>query len=106
MKSLPAVFVSLLLLGVAGSRPQAALPAFFDGQPMPTLAPMLERATPAVVNIATRGRVTVQNPLFSDPFFNQFFNVPQMRRERRTQGLGSGVIVDARKGLILTNNHV
>ncbi len=77
------------------------------GKSLPTLAPMLERATPAVVNIATRGRVRIQeNPLFNDPFFRHFFDLPRQPRERITQSLGSGVIVDAEKGYILTNNHV
>ncbi len=86
----------------------AALPvADGNGQNLPTLAPMLEKATPAVVNIATRGRVRIrENPLFNDPFFRRFFDLPQQPRERITQSLGSGVVVDADKGYILTNNHV
>jgi len=85
----------------------AALPAALDGQPMPTLAPMLEMATPAVLNIATRGHVAMQeNPLLSDPFFRRFFNIPNQPHERQTQSLGSGVIIDAARGYVLTNNHV
>ena len=85
----------------------AALPANVDGEKLPSLAPMLEGVTPAVVNIATEGRVLLrQNPLFSDPFFRRFFNVPDQPIERKTQSLGSGVIVDAKRGLVLTNNHV
>jgi Do/DeqQ family serine protease len=78
-----------------------------DMQGMPTLAPMLERVTPAVVNIASAGRVPAeQNPLFNDPFFRDFFGAPGQPLERKTQSLGSGVIVDAERGLILTNAHV
>ncbi len=86
----------------------AALPVADEtGKSLPTLAPMLERTTPAVVNIATRGRVRIQeNPLFNDPFFRHFFDLPSRPRERITQSLGSGVVVDAEKGYILTNNHV
>lgn len=86
----------------------AALPAVdSQNQPLPTLAPMLDEVTPGVVNISTRGRVRVQeNPLFSDPFFRRFFDLPEQPRERVTQSLGSGVVVDAEAGLILTNNHV
>ncbi|MEX2353792.1 MAG: DegQ family serine endoprotease [Gammaproteobacteria bacterium] len=85
----------------------AVLPGFADGEEMPSLAPMLDKVTPAVVNIATEGRITVQqNPLFSDPFFRRFFNVPNGPVQRKTQSLGSGVIVDAERGLVLTNNHV
>lgn len=86
----------------------AALPmADSQGAPLPTLAPMLEQVTPAVVNISTRGRVQVQgNPLLQDPFFRRFFNLPEQPSHRDTQSLGSGVIVDAANGYILTNNHV
>ena len=96
----------LAVLLFAGSV-QAALPRVLGGQELPSLAPMVEQVTPAVVNIATEGRVQVrQNPLFSDPFFRRFFNIPDQPMERKTQSLGSGVIVDAGRGLVLTNNHV
>ena len=87
---------------------QAALPPIdSQGAALPSLAPMLERVLPSVVNIATRSRVRVQdNPLFQDPFFRRFFGVPDMPRERQTQSLGSGVIIDAEHGYVLTNNHV
>ena len=84
----------------------AALPAAVDGAPLPSLAPMLERATPAVVNIASRARVRVRNPYFDDPMFRRFFGMPNLPQERVQQSLGSGVIVDAAKGYVLTNNHV
>ena len=85
----------------------AALPVqLADGEPLPTLAPMLERTTPAVVNIATFTTVQVTNPLLADPFFRRFFNVPRNRSYRRTQAAGSGVVVDAKRGYIVTNNHV
>ena len=95
----------LMLAGCTGTA-AAALPASVDGDELPTLAPMLEKTLPAVVNIATTGRVVEQSALFNDPFFGQFFDLPQLRRERKTQGLGSGVIVDSQRGLILTNHHV
>ncbi len=101
--------VSLLLLGLgAASAPvQAAIPWLSGSEP--SLAPMLKQVTPAVVNIATEGRVRQQNPLgplFDDPFFRRFFDVPDMPREQKTQSTGSGVIVDAQRGLVITNNHV
>ena len=77
-----------------------------NGLVLPTLAPMLEKTTPAVVNISTRGKVVVRDPFFDDPFFRRFFDVPEQRRERRISGLGSGVIVDAKDGYIVTNSHV
>jgi serine protease DegQ len=85
----------------------AALPPAIDGQALPSLAPMLEQVTPAVVNIASKTHVKVRNPYFDDPVFRQFFGIPNNSpRERVQQSLGSGVIVDANKGYVLTNNHV
>lgn len=89
----------------------AALPFPWVGEDnqMPTLAPMLDQSKPAVVNIATRSEVRIQdNPLLNDPFFRRFFNLPQQQqpRTRQSQSLGSGVIVNAKEGLVLTNNHV
>ena len=85
-----------------------ALPATADGQPLPSLAPMLERVTPAVVNIATFTTVQVRNPLLEDPFFRRFFNLPNPgeRTFKRPQSAGSGVIVDAAHGYVITNHHV
>ncbi|MGD8795486.1 MAG: DegQ family serine endoprotease [Thiohalophilus sp.] len=98
-----------LLLGlllIAGNA--HALPTHdSQGQELPSLAPMLDKVTPAVVNIASTGTVKVRgNPLLDDPFFRRFFDIPNAPQERQTQSLGSGVIVDAEKGYILTNNHV
>ncbi len=83
-----------------------ALPVSVNGRALPTLAPMLEKATPAVVNISTKGKVLVKRPLFDNPLFQRYFNAPDVLSERETTSLGSGVIVDARNGYILTNNHV
>ncbi|MBI1732331.1 MAG: DegQ family serine endoprotease [Gammaproteobacteria bacterium] len=96
-----------LLLSLTAGAAWPALPQSVEDQPLPSLAPMLEQVTPAVVNIATEGRVVLQNnPLLADPFFRRFFNIPQGPIERKTQALGSGVIVDAKRGLVLTNSHV
>ena len=74
---------------------------------IPTLAPLLEKATPAIVNIATSTTVrATQNPLAQDPFFRQFFGNQDQPATRQVQAAGSGVIVDAAKGYIVTNNHV
>ncbi len=100
--------VLLPALTIICTKAFAVLPASVDGQSLPTLAPMLERVTPAVVNIATRSDVRIrENPLLRDPFFRHFFDLPQPRpRKRRTQSLGSGVIVDAQQGYVVTNAHV
>ncbi len=101
------VFSSLILVTIISVSVYAALPTEVEGEAMPSLAPMVERVTPAVVNIATEGRVQIrQNPLLNDPFFKRFFNIPDQPRERKTQSLGTGVIIDAERGLVVTNNHV
>jgi Do/DeqQ family serine protease len=75
--------------------------------PVPSLAPMLKQVSPAVVNIATKVNVPSQrNPLFNDPFFRRFFDIPDQPSTREAQSAGSGVIVDAQNGYILTNAHV
>ena len=104
----------VLMSGVAACMPAAdsALAAApipdNGGAPVPSLAPMLARVTPGVVNIAVRGKVRAENPLLQDPFFRRFFNLPQRQQteERETQATGSGVIVDAAQGYVLTNGHV
>jgi len=93
-----------LLLAAAGA---AAGPIVDREGNVPSLAPLVEQVSPAVVNIATRGEVEVaRSPLLGDPFFRRFFDLPQQRRQRQVQSLGSGVIVDAGAGYILTNHHV
>jgi Do/DeqQ family serine protease len=72
-----------------------------------TVAPLVRQVTPAVVNVSTRTTQSVDNPLLHDPFFRRFFNIPDnapMKRE--TVAAGSGVIVDAANGYVVTNNHV
>lgn len=96
----------VLLLGSIMVSVEARLPLAVDGDPLPTLAPMIEKVTPSVVNIATTSTVIQRSPLFNDPFFRRFFDVPQQHRERKRTGLGSGVVIDADKGHIITNNHV
>ena len=112
MPNLPCFFrraaPALLLTATLGIATPAfaALPPVLDGQALPSLAPMLEKATPAVVNIASKTTVAIRNPYFDDPVFRRFFGIPNTPQERVQQSLGSGVIVDAAKGYVLTNNHV
>ncbi len=82
----------------------AALPPAVNGQALPSLAPILEQVTPAVVNINTKSVQYVRSR--NSEFYSWFYGLPNTPRERVTQSLGSGVIVDAVKGLILTNHHV
>jgi Do/DeqQ family serine protease len=88
----------------AQTAPPIQLPQ--DERGIPSLAPVLEKVQAAVVSIAVEGTVVQQNPLFNDPFFRRFFDVPEEGMERQFQSAGSGVVVDAEKGLIITNHHV
>ena len=102
-------YTLLLLLVFATFTAQARIPFTLDGQEVPSLAPMLERVQPAIVNISTVTNVRVRssNPFFDDPFFRRYFDVPEPRqRNQKRQGLGSGVIVNAAQGYIITNSHV
>ncbi|TXK59797.1 Do family serine endopeptidase [Alkalisalibacterium limincola] len=97
--------LALLLLCLPLSA--AALPpSDGEGRELPSLAPMLERVTPAVVNVQSQRVVQARHPLADDPFMRRFFGLPDLPRERTQQSLGSGVIVDAAQGLVLTNHHV
>ena len=95
----------LLLLGALLPLTATAQTAA-DARGLPTLAPLVNQVTPAVVNISVVTRAPVEdNPLFRDPFFRRFFNLPD-KQQRQEQSAGSGVIVDAARGYVLTNNHV
>ena len=106
MKSVTKRACAIFILTLIAVPAMAVLPVAVDGQPLPSLAPVLKDVTPSVVNVYTQTRVRVRSPLLDDPFFRRFFNVPDTPRERVSQSLGSGVIVDAEKGYVLTNNHV
>ncbi len=85
----------------------AALPLTVNGEQLPSLAPMLEKVTPAVVSIAVEGKqVSKQRiPESFQFFFGPDFPTEQLQ-ERPFRALGSGVIIDADKGYIVTNYHV
>jgi len=89
----------LLAMAAIGA---AALPDEVGGQPMPSLAPLVKRVAPAVVNIRVSQTITTRAP-FGDDTFRRFFGIPD---EREVASAGSGVIVDAENGYILTNHHV
>ena len=100
--------------------PAAAAAAFFVFSPaqgaditvpmrdgMPSLAPLVERVTPAVVNVAVKSKLDMEdNPLLKDPKFRRFFDLPDKLPPQERNSVGSGVIIDAKKGYILTNHHV
>jgi len=97
---------ALAALVIAASWATAASAGIFptvneDGTP--TLAPLIEGASPSVVNISTLGTVERRGP------FSPFSNDPRLRRNippQQFNAAGSGVIVDAGEGYIITNNHV
>src|SRR5690606_36456064 len=94
----PAPVASLPMAGAG------ALPGAVEGQQLPSLARMLQRAMPAVVSIHTKTRVQVRNPFFDDPFFRRMF--PQVPQERINGSLGSGVATDAQRGYVLSNHQL
>ena len=92
----------------AGAANGGTPPAGTDSS-LPTLAPMLDKVLPGVVSIAVSGHMRAEeNPLLADPFFRRFFGLPEQQQpqEREFQAAGSGVIVDAARGYIVTNSHV
>ena len=96
--------ISALLWALSGLPVSAQIPDLNVGR-IPTLAPLVREVTPAVVNISVQGRVREDNPLYQDPLFREFFNVPK-QLEKEVSATGSGVIVDAQRGYVLTANHV
>ena len=99
------IWASLLMFVVTTS--YAALPDSVDGQPLPSLAPLVKKVAPAVVNIRVSQTVRSQSP-YGDEMFRRFFGLPDFGggRSREVASAGSGVIVDAANGYILTNHHV
>jgi serine protease Do len=102
--------VAITLAGLLGASIPATpisgqIPNLRTGGPVPTLAPLVREVTPSVVNIAVQGKIRQDNPLYRDPLFREFFDVPK-QLEKEINATGSGVIVDAQKGYVLTNNHV
>ena len=94
-----------ILLPVAAGAATLPIPSK-DG--IPTLAPLLRDVTPAVVNISVQVRAPArQNPLMRDPFFRRFFEDYLEQPQQRSQlSAGSGVVIDARRGYVITNHHV
>lgn len=101
------LYSTALLLAVAYvAAAQSALPQSVKGEPVTSLAPLVEEASPAVVNIRVSHTITRRNP-FADDAFRRFFGLPDTPGgAREVASAGSGVIVDAARGYILTNHHV
>src|SRR6478672_7070920 len=93
-----------LLWALSGVPASAQIPDLNAGR-VPTLAPLVREVTPAVVNISVQGRVREDNPLYKDPVFREYFDLPK-QLEKEVSASGSGVIIDAERGYVLTANHV
>lgn len=101
------VFLIIILSSLFSTYSLAGLPGYVEGEALPSLSPMLERSMPAVVNISTTKNIRqTESPLLRDPFFKRFFQIPQQQKRQQKNSLGSGVIIDKKKGYVLTNNHV
>ena len=103
-----AILASLILVLSSAAHAFNTFPIrVIEGQSQPSLAPIIKNASPAVVNIATYALQRSYNPLLQSPFFKYFFSLPEEIEEtREVQSAGSGVIVDAENGYVLTNHHV
>lgn len=94
------LFLSVITLSVA------ALPDSVDGEPLPSLAPLVKRVAPAVVNIRVSHTIQMRSQ-YGDEMFRRFFGLPNSPGgSREVSSAGSGVIIDAENGYILTNHHV
>ena len=105
---LPLVLLACDQSGASAKASHVVLKAEPTPHHLPTIAPMLARVSPAVVNISVTGMMAVaKNGLYNDPFFRQFFGLQgNQMPEERFQAVGSGVIIDAAHGYVVTNNHV
>ena len=109
-QTLAAILVFSMTFAAPSMSQTADRPLYINEDGLPTLAPLLAEVTPAVVNISVESSRSVEmNPLFNDPFFRRFFDLqppPQQPQRRQQMSAGSGVIIDAEKGYVLTNHHV
>ena len=104
-RALASSLLLVLIFCLMPAQPALTQMPEFSGGKLPTLAPLVREVTPSVVNIAVRGRVKENNPRYRDPLFREFLEAPK-ELEREVQAVGSGVIVDAQHGYVLTANHV
>jgi serine protease Do/serine protease DegQ len=105
MKKIERLMLTGMLLAMA-SVGGAALPEYVEEEAFPSLAPLVERVTPAVVNIRVSQTITRRSQ-YGDDAFRRFFGLPDgPSGSQEVASAGSGVIVDARRGYILTNHHV
>ncbi len=96
----------LAFVAVVASAPATAqISPLLNSEGLPSLAPLVEQASPAVVNIRVSQTVSRRDSPM-DESWRRFFGVPEGMQPRQAVSAGSGVIVDAENGYILTNHHV
>ena len=103
-KTNPLFLLLFLFFSFYSGVSQAKLPFAVDGKPLPSLADMLEKITPAVVNITTE--TAAQGVSLKDPVYRHYFGKRLPAKKKKMRGTGSGIIVDAESGYIVTNAHV
>lgn len=107
MKTARALALNLLVMIALACPAVAQIAGADDNRGIPTIAPVVQSVTEAVVNISVLSEQPLQmNPLFNDPFFRDFFDFPQLSEPQPHVSAGSGVIVNAEMGHVLTNAHV
>lgn len=95
--------MSLTTVNAHANLPSFTFSSNNQQQELPSLAPMLEHTLPSVVSIKVEGTAQMQNNIPDE--FRRFFGYPESQ-SRQFTGQGSGVIIDAQKGYVVTNNHV
>jgi len=104
MRSVGFAIVGAAFLGLINPSPLIA--GTIEQSQRPSVAPILRAITPAVVNISSRKVETVNSPVLRDPALRELLDIPEGALRREMRAGGSGVIVDAANGYILTNDHV
>lgn len=104
IKFIPSFFAFLLIFSGLLTSVEARLPTAVNGQALPSLADMLEIVTPAVVNISTEGNS--KSAKLNEPVYKHFFGKRMPSKKGKRIGTGSGIIVNADAGYIVTNAHV
>lgn len=107
-KTIAAAVAAALIFGSFQAQAADATPLIrsLDNGETPSLAPMLKEVIPGVVNISVKGKKNVSPMLNIPEEFRFMFPQLDRPRQREFRALGSGVIVDAKKGYIVTNHHV